>query len=76
VLVVPVIPAGVVVLCGGWMLWSVGHGRGGDALYMLLCPFEDRGKADGGLSSGVVLRVQLDDGYFVYVRGLLFTVFR
>jgi hypothetical protein len=32
VLVVLVIPAGVVVPCGGLMLWSVRHGRGGDAL--------------------------------------------
>jgi hypothetical protein len=32
VLVVPVIPAGVVVQCGGLMLRSVRHGRGGDAL--------------------------------------------
>jgi hypothetical protein len=30
VLVVPVIPAGVVVPCGGLMLRSVRHGRGGD----------------------------------------------
>jgi hypothetical protein len=62
VLVVRVIPAGVVVPYGGLMLRSVRHGRGGDALYMLLCPIEDRGEADGRLSSGVVLRVQLGDG--------------
>jgi hypothetical protein len=74
VLVVPVIAAGVVVLCGGLLLWSVGHGRGGDALYMLLCPIEDRGETDGGLFSGVVLRVQLGDGYVVYVLGLLSVV--
>jgi hypothetical protein len=31
---------------------------------------------DGGLSSGVVSRVQLGDGCFADVRGLLFTVLR
>jgi hypothetical protein len=41
---------------------------------MSLCPIEDRGEADGRLSSGVVLRVQLGDGCVVYVLGLLFTV--
>jgi hypothetical protein len=58
VLVVPVIAAGTVVPCGGLMLRSVRHGRGGNALWMLLCPIEERGEADGRLSSGVVLRVQ------------------
>jgi hypothetical protein len=62
VLVVSVIPAGVVVPCGGLMLRNVRHGRGGDALWMLLCPIEERGEADGRLSSGVVLRVLLSDG--------------
>jgi hypothetical protein len=74
VFVVPVIPAGVVVPCGGLMLRSVRHGRGRDALYVLLCPLEYRGKAGGRLSSGMVLRVQLGDGCVVYVLGLLFTV--
>jgi hypothetical protein len=32
VLVVPVIPAGVVVPCNGLMIQSVRHERGGDAL--------------------------------------------
>jgi hypothetical protein len=41
---------------------------------MLLCPIKDRGEADGRLSSGVVLRVQLGDGCVVYMLGLLFTV--
>jgi hypothetical protein len=74
VLVVPVSPAGVVVPRGGLMLRSVRHGRGRDALYMLLCLIEDRGEADGRLSSSVVLRVQLGDGSVVYVLGLFFTV--
>jgi hypothetical protein len=39
------------------MLRSVRHGRGGNALKMLLCPIADRGEPDGRLSSGVVLRV-------------------
>jgi hypothetical protein len=42
---------------------------------MLLCPIEDQGEADGRLSSGVILCVQLGDGSIVYVLGLLFTVF-
>jgi hypothetical protein len=33
-------------------------------------------KADGGLSSGLVSRIQLGDGCVVYVLGLFFTVFR
>jgi uncharacterized membrane protein len=41
---------------------------------MLLCPIEERGEADGRLSSGVVLRVRLGDGCVVYLLGLLFTV--
>jgi hypothetical protein len=32
VLDVPVIPAGVVVLCGRLMMWSVRYGRGGGAV--------------------------------------------
>jgi hypothetical protein len=36
VLVVPVIPAGDVVPCGGLMFRSVGHGRGGD-VYLYIC---------------------------------------
>jgi hypothetical protein len=51
-----------------WAWWS--------ALWKLLCPIEDRGEAAGGLSSGVVSRVQMGDGCVVYVRGLSFTVFR
>jgi hypothetical protein len=74
VLVVPAILAGVVVPCSGLMLWSVRHGCGGDALYMLLCQIEDQWEADGRLSSGVVLRVQLGDGCIAYVLGLFFTV--
>jgi hypothetical protein len=42
---------------------------------MLLCPIEDRGEADGRLSSGVVLHLQLGDGCVVYLLGFLFTVF-
>jgi hypothetical protein len=41
---------------------------------MLLHPIEDRGEADGRLSSGVVLRVQLGDGCIAYVLGLFFIV--
>jgi hypothetical protein len=39
-----------------------------------LCPIEDRGEANGGLSSSAVLHVHLGDGCIVYVLGL-FTVF-
>jgi heme/copper-type cytochrome/quinol oxidase subunit 1 len=35
---------------------------------MLLCPIEDRGEADGRLSSGVVLRVQYVYMYVVLDR--------
>jgi hypothetical protein len=42
----------------------------------MLCPVENRGEADGGLSSGVVSRVQLGDGCVLYGFGLLLTVFR
>jgi hypothetical protein len=58
VLVVPVFPAGVVAPCGGLMLRCVRHGRGGGELWKLLCPIEDQGEADGGLSSRVVSRYQ------------------
>jgi hypothetical protein len=57
VLFVPVIPAGVVVPCGGLMLRSVRHGRGG--MHCRSCcvrlKTESRPMA---VFSGVVLRVQ------------------
>jgi hypothetical protein len=40
--------------CAAWAWWR--------CTVMLLCSIEDRGEADGRLSSGVVLRVLLGDG--------------
>jgi hypothetical protein len=42
----------------------------------MLYLIEDQEEDDGGLSSGVVLCVQLGDGCVVYVHGLLLTVLR
>jgi hypothetical protein len=36
----------------------------------MLCLIEDREEVDGGLSGGVVSRVQLGDGYVVDLRGV------
>jgi hypothetical protein len=41
----------------------------------VMCPIEDRGEANGRLSSAVVLRGLLGDGCVAYVLGLLFTVY-